>query len=401
MKKKLLFVINTLGRAGAEMAMLELMRRLPEEEYEISLYVILGQGELVRELPEHVKVLNRTYRDTSVLSERGRHHIQKTVIHSFFRNGRWFRKLYYLITVVLEMRKRKKLQLDKLLWRMLSDGGEFPKEEYDLAIAYLEGGATYFTADHVRAKKKAAFVHIDYENAGYTRRMDKNCYASFDRIFAVSEEVRTSFLQVYPEWEAKTGVFHNIINRERISRLAGLPGGFSDSFAGVRLLTVGRLTYQKAYDVAIEAMKLIKDAGYQARWYVLGEGNQREVLEKQIKSLGLERDFKLLGAVENPYPYYRQCDIYVHATRFEGKSIAVQEAQVLGCPIVASDCNGNREQIEDGIDGILCGFSAKGISNSIIALIDDMSKRERLGRAAAEKQTDNAQEFQMLLDLLK
>ncbi len=401
MKKKLLFVINTLGRAGAEMAMLELMRRLPEEEYEISLYVILGQGELVRELPGHVKVLNRTYRDTSVLSERGRHHIQKTVIHSFFRNGRWFRKLYYLMTVVLEMRKRKKLQLDKLLWRMLSDGGEFPREEYDLAIAYLEGGATYFTADHVRAKKKAAFVHIDYENAGYTRRMDKNCYASFDRIFAVSEEVRTSFLQVYPEWEAKTGVFHNIINRERISRLAGLPGGFSDSFAGVRLLTVGRLTYQKAYDVAIEAMKLIKDAGYQARWYVLGEGNQREVLEKQIKSLGLERDFKLLGAVENPYPYYRQCDIYVHATRFEGKSIAVQEAQVLGCSIVASDCNGNREQIEDGIDGILCGFSAKGISNSIIALIDDMPKRERLGRAAAEKQTDNAQEFQMLLDLLK
>ena len=234
MKKKLLFVINTLGRAGAEMAMLELMRRLPEEQYEISLYVILGQGELVRELPGHVKVLNRSYRDTSVLSERGRRHIQKTVIRSFFRNGRWIRKLYYLLAVALEMRKRKKIQLDKLLWRMLSDGGEFPREEYDLAIAYLEGGATYFTADHVKAKKKAAFVHIDYENAGYTRRMDRGCYASFDRIFAVSEEVQTSFLQVYPEWETKTHVFHNIINRERISRLAGLPGGFSDSFAGVR-----------------------------------------------------------------------------------------------------------------------------------------------------------------------
>ena len=81
--KKILFVINTLGRAGAEMAMLELMRRLPKEEYEISLYVVLGQGELVRELPEHVKVLNRTYRDTSVLSQHGRRHIQKTVIRSF------------------------------------------------------------------------------------------------------------------------------------------------------------------------------------------------------------------------------------------------------------------------------------------------------------------------------
>lgn len=401
MKKKILFVINTLGRAGAEMAMLELIRRLPEEEYDISLYVVLGQGELVRELPEHVKVLNRTYQDTSVLSENGRRHIVKTVIRSFFHNGKWFQKLFHLAVVAHEMRKQGKLQMDKLLWRMLSDGGEYPKEAYDLAIAYLEGGATYFTADHVIAKRKAAFVHIDYVNAGYSRKMDKDCYAGYDRIFAVSEEARTSFVNVYPEWEDKTGVFHNIINRERILELAGQQGGFSDSFDGIRLLTVGRLTHQKAYDIAIEAMKKIKDAGYKVRWYVLGEGNRREFLERQIKNLGLERDFKLLGAVDNPYPYYRQCDIYVHATRFEGKSIAVQEAQVMGCTIVASDCNGNREQIQNNVDGLLCGLSAEGISESIISLIENEEKRKQLGDAAAGKRLDNLQEMKMLLDLLE
>lgn len=400
MKKKLLFVINTLGRAGAEMAMLELMRRLPQEQYEISLYVVLGQGELVRELPGHVKVLNRRYRDTSVLSEHGRSHIQKTVIRCFFHNGKWFRKLFHLAFIACDMARRKNFQFDKLFWRILSDGGEYPKEEYDLAVAYLEGGATYFTADHVKAKKKAAFVHIDYGNAGYSRKTDLGCYAAFDRIFAVSEEVRDSFLQVYPEWEGKMGVFHNIINRERVLALAARRGGFSDSFDGLRLLTVGRLTRQKAYDIAIDVMKKIKDAGYRARWYVLGEGDQREVLEKQIESLGLERDFKLLGAVDNPYPYYKACDIYVHATRFEGKSIAIQEAQILGCPIVASDCNGNREQIEDGVDGLLCGFSTEGISKSIISLIEDEGKRRRLGEAAAGKQQENGQALQMLLDLL-
>lgn len=400
MKKKLIFVINTMGRAGAEMAMLELMRCLPAEKYEISLYVILGQGELVRELPKHVRVLNRIYCDTSVLSENGRRHIHKTVIRCFFHNGRWFRKLFHLIAVAFEMQTKKKFQLDKLLWRMISDGGEYPKEEYDLAIAYLEGGATYFTADHVKAKKKAAFVHIDYGNAGYSRRMDKNCYDKFDRIFAVSEEVRTSFLKVYPEWEEKTGIFHNIINRDRILILADREGGFSDKYDGIRLLTVGRLTYQKAYDIAITVMKRIKDAGYKARWYVLGEGDQREALEKQIKSLGLERDFKLLGAVDNPYPYYKGCDIYVHATRFEGKSIAVQEAQVMGCAIVASDCNGNREQISDGDDGILCGFSTEGIAGAIISLIEDEGKRKRLGDAAAKKRLENEEEMQQMLDLL-
>lgn len=401
MKKKILFVINTLGRAGAEMAMLELMRRFSGEEYEISLYVVLGQGELVRELPGNVKVLNRRYQDTSVLSENGRRHIAKTVIYSFFHNGKLFQKLSYIAAVAFEMRKQGKLQMDKLCWRMLSDGGEYPQEEYDLAIAYLEGGATYFTADHVRAKRKAAFVHIDYGKAGYTRKMDKDCYARYDRIFAVSEEARTSFLNVYPEWEDKTGVFHNIINRERILELAKRGEGCSSSFDGIRLLTVGRLTHQKAYDIAIDAMKKIKDAGYNVRWYVLGEGDRREFLEKKIKNLGLERDFKLLGAVDNPYPYYRTCDIYVHATRFEGKSIAVQEAQVMGCTIVASDCNGNREQIRNNVDGMLCGLSADGISESIIALIENKEKRKQLGEAAAGKQLDNLQEMKMLLDLLE
>ena len=61
-------------------------------------------------------------------------------------------------------------------------------------------------------------------------------------------------------------------------------------------------------------MKIIKDSGCKARWYVLGEGSEREMLEKKIAQLGLQKDFLLLGAVENPYPYYVQTDIYVHAT---------------------------------------------------------------------------------------
>ncbi len=400
MKHKVLFVINTLGRAGAEMAMLELMRRFPAEEYEVSVYVILGQGELSRDLPGHVTLLNREYEAVSVLSEEGRRHMIKAVAHSFFRNGKWLGKLRGMAVAVNEMRKQKRFQMDKLFWRMLSDGGEYPAEEYDLAIAYLEGGATYFTADHVKAKKKAAFVHIDYGNAGYTRKMDKGCYAAFDRIFVVSKEVRDAFLAAYPEWEGKTSIFHNIIDRNRILGLAQQPGGFSDGFRGMRLLTVGRLTHQKAYDIALEAMRKIKDAGYHARWYVLGEGDQRESLERQRRHLGLEEDFVLLGAVENPYPYYLQCGIYVHATRFEGKSIAIQEAQALGCAIIASDCSGNREQVADGKDGLLCELSPEGIFRCVASLIEDEGKRKRFGEAAKGREQENPKEMQMLLSLL-
>ncbi len=67
---------------------------------------------------------------------------------------------------------------------------------------------------------------------------------------------------------------------------------------------MGRLTAQKAYEFSIDAMKLLKDHGVKARWYVLGEGELREKLQFKINKLGLKDDFILMGARENPFPYY-------------------------------------------------------------------------------------------------
>lgn len=133
-------------------------------------------------------------------------------------------------------------------------------------------------------------------------------------------------------------------------------------------------------------MKQIRDAGYKARWYVVGEGPERKALEKQIAELRLQKDFILLGIKENPFPYYAQCDLYVHATRFEGKSIAIQEAQALGCAVIASDCAGNREQIEDGVDGLLCLLTPEGIARKIEELIDDTEKRADCGGSKTERE---------------
>lgn len=195
--------------------------------------------------------------------------------------------------------------------------------------------------------------------------------------------------------------FHNILDTDRIAREAQLPGGFSDSYTGIRILTVGRLAYQKAYDIAIPAMKKIREDGYEARWYVLGEGSERNALEKQIAELGLQEDFQLPGAKENLFPYYAQCDLYVHATRFEGKSIAIQEAQTLGCAVIASDCAGNREQIVDGEDGLLCTLTPEGIAEKVEELLDDPKKRERLAAAAKQKMNGQTEEIWKLLNLMK
>lgn len=397
--KKILFVINTLGGAGAEKALLELLKRFSPEEYEISLYVLLEQGELIDQIPSCVKILNQNYHNASVLSKEGKKQLNKRVLKRLFKNFALFKNLLYVLANLFRMIKKGNVHLDKLLWRIMSDSGIKITEHYDMAVAYLEGGSTYFVHDHINADHKYTFMHVDYEYAGYDRKLDKDCYLDFDRIFAVSDEVKQSLVKAYPERNKDIIVFHNLIDQEEIKRKAELPGGFEDGYEGMRILTVGRLTSQKAYEIAIDAMKILKDEHRNVRWYVLGEGELRQKLQKQIDYLDLTEDFILLGAKQNPYPYYAQCDLYVHATRFEGKSIAVQETQTLGCAIIVSDSHGNREQVEDGVDGKLCQLTPESISSQIAYLLDHKEKRIQFGEKAAAKLSGEQEDIQKYFEV--
>lgn len=401
MKKKLLFVINTLGCGGAERAMLNLFDALDSQKYEISLFVLTGQGELSHDLPEHVRLLNPDYQDVSVLTDEGRKLLIRSVLRAGSKKGLFLRRASYLLKNFRDMRRRGKILPDKLCWRLLADGAPLIRKEYDLAVAYLEGGATYYVAEHVKARKKAAFVHIDYGKAGYTRKLDRDCYQKFDRIFTVSDEVRAHFLEVYPEHEKKVSVFHNLINQERIRQMAEQGSGFDDEFQGYRILTVGRLTQQKRYDIAIQAMALLKEkCSVPVRWYVLGEGELRESLRQQSKDAGVEQEFILLGVKENPFPYYKNCDLYVHATGFEGKSIAIQEAQTLGKPILATDCSGNREQIVHDVDGRMCPLDPKCVSEEIFWMIAHPEKCKAYGEQAKKKTLNSTTGFEAFQALI-
>ena len=400
MKKKLLFVINTLSRAGAETALLALLNSLNPEQVDVSLFVLMGQGELVPELPGYVRVLNKSIQSESVLTAAGRKYMARTMGKAMLSRGTILRKFPYMVSQTAAMVKRGRFSVEKLLWPVLAEGVPRLEEEFDLAVAFLEGGSAYYVANFVKAKKKAAFIHIDYAQAGYNRKIDGDCYLKFDRIFTVSKEIQEPFLKIYPELAQRMDVFHNILDVQRIYRLSKEPGGFPDDFDGVKILTVGRLKAQKALEVSIDAMRLLKDSGVKARWYVLGEGDQRAFLENHIRQQGLEQDFILMGAVGNPYPWFAQADLYVHCSRFEGKSIAIQEALLLGCPVVVSDCSGNREQLTDGVNGQLCQLSADEIARTIRQLLADPERMERYRRAASEQGVHQCNELNKLYELL-
>lgn len=400
--KSILFVINTMGMGGGERGILELFDQIDLEKYEVSLFVLTGQGELISQIPDKVHLLNKIYFPISVLDHPGQVRLTKTAMRSMFAHGTICRRMNYIVRNLWDMIKKGEIQKDKILWQIISDGAQRMNQGYDLAVAYLEGGSAYYVASHVEAKRKAAFIHTNYGIAGYNRKLDEDCYTKFDHIFTVSESVKESFLDSYPECSNRTTVFYNLINKDKIMLKAREAGGFSDSYSGFRILTVGRLVPQKALPVAIDAMKILKNSGRSFRWYVLGEGEIRKKLQEQIQELGLEEDFILLGTVENPYPYYAQCNLYVHTTYCEGKSIAIEEAQILGCAMLVTEHSGVREQIEDGVDGKICALNPQEIAENILEMAQDQQKLNAYRQAAAQrKQTDNQREVNKLLELLK
>lgn len=167
------------------------------------------------------------------------------------------------------------------------------------------------------------------------------------------------------------------------------------------LFVINTLGGAGAEKALLELLKRFTPDRYEVDLYVLlGQGELRNKLQQKIDSLGLKEDFLLLGAKENPYPYYKQCDLYVHATRFEGKSIAIQEAQVLGCTILVSDCSGNREQVENGTDGILCQLSPEDISRKIAELLGNEEKCREYGKKATVRISDEQGDILKLFEIV-
>ncbi len=399
--KKVLLAINTMGQGGAETALIALLQALARRtDWELHLLVLLGQGELIRRVPSSVRLLNRHYDPRDVLSAGGRRAMYGHVLRLLAARLSGIRNLPYMLKNYGDMRRAGTGNPKTLLWKAVSDGTAVPGETYDLAIAYLEGAATYFVADRVKARKKAAFLHSDYGMAGYTPGLDHGCYSRFDRVFCVSEDVKASFLAVYPGLTDRTALFRNFLDPASILRRSEEGSGFDDGYVGVRILSLGRLTKVKAFDLAVAAAKRLRDRGWDFRWTVFGEGEERPRLEREIRSAGLEDAFFLPGAVENPFPYLRQGQIYVQCSRFEGQSLAVREAKVLGLPVVLTRSSGNREQITDGVDGIFVEGDPASLADGIERLLKDAALRARLGAAAAAGRQEQG-DLDQLLELVK
>lgn len=398
--KEILIVINTMGRAGAEKSLISMLKTLDYSRVSVSLLAIIDRGELFLDLPKEVKLINIKPSTDSVLGTSGTSYIAKKVFQQMFKNGYIFKFIPYAIKNIIIQLKLKRFQFDKLLWLLLAETTVKIKDEYDLAIAFIEGAATYYVAEKVKSKKKIAFVHVNYDKAGYMKEFDDKYYSKMDYICCISEAVKHVFTKVYPEYSDIIRIFPNIITADDIRMAAKEQKGFVDGFNGIRLLTVARLHPQKGLDIAVSAFKELIKQGYDnIKWYVIGDGTERARLLSMIKKHGLKDKFILLGSCPNPYPYVAGSDIYVQPSRFEGLPLTLLEALLLNKPCITTNFEGISDLLCNGEDAVVIEFGEEDIINAIKMLVDNEAQRKRIADATKYLKLDFPNKTKVLYDV--
>lgn len=368
--KRIAFIQPRMGLGGVERSLLGLLQHAPRQELDITLILLSPGGELLEEVPEWVHI---QYAQAGGKAEALRSHVSEAL--KKLRMQRLFafaKSVYHKLGPKL---------------RPHGDGGE----AFDVAVAYSDGLATWYTASAVRAAKKAAFIHTDFLRAGYDARAERPVYEGFDAIYLCSAPAREHFLEVLPEFSGKAEVLPNCVDGRGIRRLAQQPCPRLDTDA-VRLITVSRLSPEKGLEKIPVLLKKLREDGLKAHWYVVGGGAGEENLRADAIRLGVEKDLTLLGPKTNPYPYMAQCDVYVQPSNYEGYCIALAEARALRLPCAACAFAGAAEQIQNGVTGFVTGMDASQLYEGLRPLVESGSLRSAIRENLAKEGLDGQSE---------
>lgn len=397
MKKKILFVIGSLGSGGAERSLVNLLNALQSDKYEIDLLLFNKSGALVKQVPEYVNWA-QTGKEIDFLSSGIKN---GKVFHNFTAKSALLR-LKYMVSKFLKKPKSFYNQNQRLwneVWNKCVP--QLPKS-YDIAVAYIQGIPSYYVIDKVQAKRKILWVHTDYSKLEADHSFDSRYFENADDVITISELCKEALAINFPNIKEKFKVLFNINSTALIRDLANqlVP----EEYLSVKknkvpiILSIGRLNRVKGFDIAINAAALLKEKNIDFTWFVIGEGTMRKELQEQIKKNELEDNVILLGLRNNPYPYIKKSDLVVQSSRYEGKSIVIDEAKILCKPIVSTNYRSALDQIEDGVSGILVDISSKAIAEGIEKLLKNKILQERLAKNLSDMENGTERELEKYLE---
>ena len=339
--KRILFFIESLEHGGAEKSLLSLLKHLDYSKYDVELFTLKKEGALKDLIPSDV-----TFRHMDLVFG-----IMGKIKFKIFR--------FFLS-------KRHNAQF---FWKAFKNDIPTYAQSYDVAIGWGQGFATYFVAEKVNAKKKAAWINTNYDEAGYIFDHDASIYKKYDKINGISPFV-IKLMSKYIEAQ-KLIQITNIIDEDEVklkSKQKCAVNFHSDVF---NIVSVGRLEKPKGFEIALKAAKILKDRKVDFHWYIVGDGTERAYLENISKELALQHVITFVGFDTNPYTFMQQSDLYVQTSHFEGLGRTLIEAAILKKPIVTTDFDTAFDLVEQDKTGIITTKEPEAIAAAIYKLYSE------------------------------
>lgn len=355
-KRKVLIVVHQLNLGGVQKALISALNALDYSENEVTLYVRKNRTDLLPQVNCNVSkiIINQ---DTT----------------------KYYRKPYAVCLQLLLKIKNSPKTKQKLNDYIISSQMRYEKEhyfsddvEYDLAISYIQSYTAKFVVENVKAKRKVMFYHGSTDEF---HEVNEKAMQHFERIYCVSKGAQKAVQGFYPQYAEKIDCLKNYIDAESVRQKANefVPDYPKDKLI---LCSCGRITPVKGYDLAVGAAEILKQNGLEFKWYFVGDGVDRPKIEALISDKQLEDYIEITGLQDNPYPYIKNCDIYVQPSYEEAHPLSIIEAQILLKPIVSTATAGGKSIVVDWETGVIADINAEAIAQKINIICQDIDMQE-------------------------
>lgn len=341
MKKKILFVTESLARGGMERVLVDIANALTDNGYNVTII---------------------TYSDATNL----KNDLHSSIVYKYVKRKEW-----PLCEKIPYIRRLYRKNYKQFKWETNSSSQKLYKyyvknEKYDVEIGFYRGPSIKIISGSTnKSSKKIAWVHTDLKLCDpksmqfFFHDMDevRKAYGSFNHVVCVSEMAMKSFLEVIG-YKGQCSVIYNMVPINKIQLKGKLPA--PQSKRRFTIATLGRLIPDKGYDRLLKAVSKVNNEGFSFDVWMIGGGRAENDLKNLAKDLNLENVY-FWGMQENPYPLIKQADLFICTSKREGFNIAIVEAMVFGVPVISTRCTGPTEILENGKYGILVDNSEEGV----------------------------------------
>ena len=397
--KKILIVASDMEIGGAERALLGLLDSIDTTRFQVDLFLFKHCGPFLKLIPKKINLLPEI-NEYSCIAVPFLNAIKKNCF------GVAYGRVYGKIKSWIFLKKNHITSQNSvgLLYSLKYTIKYLPiisDEYYDLAIGFT---TPYYVVDKkVFAKRKVVWIHTDYSKEFSDKKSEELAWSVYDKLIGVSDSVCKAFARLYPKLGSKIMEMDNIVSASIIRQQAS---EFSvthemPDVGYIKILSVGRFCYAKNFDNVPIICRKILNQGIKIRWFLIGFGSDEELIRQRIREANVSENVIILEKKDNPYPYIKNCDLYVQPSRFEGRCVTVTEAQILNKPVIITNYATSASQLTDGYDGVIVPMDNRGCAEGIARVIKDKTLQQRLIENTKMNDYTNREEIDKLYSLME